>query len=124
WDSTAARGAKAAVADDRVVLDVPKASDGEALSFAKSPLVGDFDVVLDYALLVWTPGAEASVTLRALFADEPLVDASKTVAVARSADGDGDRVIVEPPGRAAPVEKSAVRGTTGAWRVRRSGTTW
>ncbi len=120
WDSTGEHGAKATVADDGLVLDVPASSDGEVTSFSKTPLVGDFDLTIEYTLTDWKPSEEAGLYLRAMWADKPSAESKRAFVVRREAADTMDRIVIESA-EGDTSEKSSVPGRAGALRVVRSG---
>lgn len=119
WTNPEGTSGTAKVENDQLVLDAPT-DDFGVRSFATAPLVGDFDLVLDYKLDKWNPGARSSPSFDIYLSAAPELG-SNFIQVSRAALDENEEMVFASMGDAA---KPAAKGKSGKLRVARKGSSW
>lgn len=124
WKDSSGGGGTAKFEGGRLQLASPNEPEAEATTFLKSPLRGDFDLVIDYRLEAWKSKGEGQVQWDIMLSPSPRAVGEDYIVLGRRTTAEGDRVAVEPwkglPGDEAP----AATPGGGKLRVRRKGASW
>lgn len=129
WDAHGDNGGSAKFVDGAMVLDASAASGGEAWSFSKTPLKGDFDVSFDYELPKWNPKGDNVLTLDLYMSIDPALDADDSIQVSLVSSGESHQILVKSSRQKSgddPLASTLGTGPAkdGRIRVIRSGGNW
>lgn len=124
WKDSSGFGGTAKFSDGRLELASPNEPEAEANTFIKTPLRGDFDLIIDYRLDSWKAKGEGQVQWDVMFSPAPKTVGQDYISFGRRTTTEGDLVAVSPwkemPGDEA---KAATQGG-GKLRVTRKGSHW
>lgn len=124
WKALSARGGTVEFADGRLNLASPSLSEAEAKSFLKSPLRGDFDLVIDYRLDNWKAKGEGMVQFDVMLSPSPRTIGEDYILFGRRTTTEGDFVEVAPWKALPGDEATAATKGGGKLRVSRKGSKW
>jgi len=124
WKDSSGNGGTAKFEGGRLQLASPNEPEAEASTFLKTPLTGDFDLVIDYRLESWKSIGEGQVQWDIMLSPSPRTVGEDYILLGRRTTEEGDRIAVEPwkslPGDEAP----AATPGGGKLRISRKGAMW
>lgn len=124
WKDSSGGGGTAKFEGGRLQLASPNEPEAEATTFLKSPLRGDFDLVIDYRLEAWKSKGEGQVQWDVMLSPSPRAVGEDYIVLGRRTTAEGDRVAVEPWKGLPGDEAEAATPGGGKLRVRRKGASW
>ncbi|MEQ1933207.1 MAG: hypothetical protein ABL962_04935 [Fimbriimonadaceae bacterium] len=124
WKDSSAFGGTAKFEGGRLLLASPNQPEAEANTFLKSPLRGDFDVVIDYKLESWKAKGEGQVQFDVMLSPSPRTVGEDYILFGRRTTPEGDLVAVAPWKEIPGDEAKAATSGEGKLRVTRKGGKW
>lgn len=124
WKDSSGFGGAAKFENGRLQLSSPNEPEAEANTFLKSPLRGDFDLVIDYQLEAWKAKGEGEVLWGVMLSPSPRTVGEDYILFARRTTTEGDLIGVAPWKSLPGDEVEAATSGSGKLRVSRKGATW
>lgn len=124
WKDSSGFGGSAKFSNGRLELASPNTPEAEANTFIKTPLRGDFELVIDYRLDSWKAKGEGQVQFDVMISPGPRSVGHDYILFGRRTTTEGDLIAVAPWKEIPGDEVPAATAGGGKLRVARKGARW
>jgi hypothetical protein len=124
WKDSSGFGGTAKFENGRLELASPNEPEAEANTFLKSPLRGDFDLVIDYRLDAWKSIGDGQVQWDVMLSPSPRTVGEDYILLGRRTTEEGDMIAVAPWNGLPGQEVKAATTGSGKLRISRKGAMW